>query len=317
MDKGDVDAIGAHCQFPYCNQLDFLPFRCESCKGTYCLNHRTETTHKCPKAGTWTAARRKNSLDKHSSSNNANSTSSPSSLLLGQQQQQEMKCALPACKTQIHTLRNVGVHCASCNRQYCLKHRFRDEHDCANLVPIGARPGLLGFNSGATAAAAAQTEKARLALARLRTWGRDKQSQLASAAKPKSSSSSSSSAARVLALNELKKAATGDAKLAPEKRLYLHVEASAESTTSKLPRGAFFYDKDWTVGRMLDAAARSLQVQNVNNRGGGEEERLRVFHVEGGRLLDFAERLAKVVVSGNTLVLLRGVGPPPPSSPSS
>lgn len=33
MSVGDVEAIGAHCQMPFCHQLDFLPFRCESCKG--------------------------------------------------------------------------------------------------------------------------------------------------------------------------------------------------------------------------------------------------------------------------------------------
>lgn len=33
MATGDVEAIGAHCQMPFCHQLDFLPFRCESCKG--------------------------------------------------------------------------------------------------------------------------------------------------------------------------------------------------------------------------------------------------------------------------------------------
>src|ERR1700761_965141 len=54
----DLEAIGAHCHYEYCNQLDFLPFRCESCKHTYCLDHRTETSHTCPKAGAWAAARR-------------------------------------------------------------------------------------------------------------------------------------------------------------------------------------------------------------------------------------------------------------------
>lgn len=33
MDTGDVEAIGANCQMPFCRQLDLLPFRCESCKG--------------------------------------------------------------------------------------------------------------------------------------------------------------------------------------------------------------------------------------------------------------------------------------------
>lgn len=60
---------------------------------------------------------------------------------------------------------------------------------------------------------------------------------------------------------------------------------------------------------MLDAAAKGLQVQNTNNHGGGEEGKLRVYHVEGGRMLDFGEKVADIVVDGNTLILLRGVGP--------
>ena len=63
---------------------------------------------------------------------------------------------------------------------------------------------------------------------------------------------------------------------------------------------------------MLDEAARSLQVENMNNRGGGEETRLRVFHVEGGRLLEFSEKVGVGLSSGNTIVLLRGVGPAVP-----
>ena len=58
---------------------------------------------------------------------------------------------------------------------------------------------------------------------------------------------------------------------------------------------------------MLDAAAKTLGVVNVNNRGGGEEEKLRVFWIEGGRLLGFGEKLGEVK-SGDTFVLLRGVG---------
>lgn len=77
-----------------------------------------------------------------------------------------------------------------------------------------------------------------------------------------------------------------------------------------------FFNKSWSVGRSLDVAARSLQVENVNNRGGGEDDRLRVYHVEGGRMLDFGEKMADAVRDGNTIVLLRGIGPPPPSSSS-
>jgi hypothetical protein len=30
--KGDVEALGAHCQMEYCHVLDFLPFKCGSCE---------------------------------------------------------------------------------------------------------------------------------------------------------------------------------------------------------------------------------------------------------------------------------------------
>ncbi|KAI9704864.1 MAG: hypothetical protein M1836_006644 [Candelina mexicana] len=152
----------------------------------------------------------------------------------------------------------------------------------------------------------AQTERAKTALSRLRAWGKEKQTAVLPKPKP------SSNAARLVAINQLKKSAKGDDKTPLENRVYLHVEAEANTTTSKYPKGDFFYNKEWSVGRVLDAAAKSLQVQNVNNRGGGEEERLRVFHVEAGRLLEFSEKTGDVFGSGNTMVLLRGVGPAVP-----
>ena len=91
------------------------------------------------------------------------------------------------------------------------------------------------------------------------------------------------------------------------------MEAEAETTKSKFPRGDFWYNKEWSVGRVLDEAARGLQVENVNNRGGGEEQKLRVFHIEGGRLLEFGEKIGLGVTDGNTVVLLRGVGPAVPN----
>ena len=177
-----------------------------------------------------------------------------------------------------------------------MKHRFKDDHACSTLTPLGARPAF-----GAT-----QAQKAGNALARFRAWGKEK------AANAKPAPKQNSVAARMAAVNKLKKVAKGDQKVPVEKRVYLHVEAEAATTKSKLPRGEFFYNTEWSVGRMLDEAAKSLQVQNVNNRGGGEEERLRMFHVEGGRLLEFGEKIGKALVSGNTVVLLRGVGPAVP-----
>lgn len=288
MPDKDLEAIGAHCNYTYCNQLDFLPFRCESCKATYCLEHRTETAHECAHAGEWAKAKRK-----------AESGASTTSAVGGGQRLQAAptQCSHPICKTNINTLNSVGVGCPTCNRQYCLKHRLKEDHACSTLPPLGARQISIAN------AQAQSMDKAKSALARLRVWGKEKQAAVTPKPKP------SSAASRAVALINLKKTAKGDEKIPAEKRVYLHVEAEAATTTSKLPKGDFWYNKEWSIGRMLDAAAKHLQVQNINNRGGGEEEKLRVFHVEGGRLLDFGEKLENVVVNCNMVVLLRGVGP--------
>ncbi|KAI9678489.1 MAG: hypothetical protein M1829_002087 [Trizodia sp. TS-e1964] len=286
----DVEAIGAHCQYSYCNQLDFLPFRCSSCKGKYCLDHRTETAHACPKEGEWAAARRRANLK-----TTANTAPPPSTRTLSPAPPSST-CALPTCSTKIHTSLNLGVHCPTCQRDYCLPHRMSDSHLCSTLTPLGARPAL-----------PSQTDRARIAFAKLRAWGiRARQASTPAPAKPARQSPATAS------LAELKTTATGDAKVPTTSRVYVSVEAEAEAAgpAADHPLGAFFFAREARVGRVLDEAARGLKVRNVNNRGGGEESRLRVFHVEGGRVLGFGERLVEEagVRNGHTLVLLRGLG---------
>ena len=188
-----------------------------------------------------------------------------------------------------------GVHCTTCNRSYCLKHRLTYDHDCKNLTPLGARP----------AAGPTQREKGIAALEKLKAWGAAKK---AAAPKMPQSKSKQQAAREAKEMVELKKSAKGDEKLPVEKRVYLYVEASSDTVTSKIPKGTFFYSAEFSVGRVLDLAAKSLQVANLNNRSESEEDKLRVFHVEGGRLLEFGEKLGKSVQTGNTIVLLRGVG---------
>lgn len=211
----------------------------------------------------------------------------------------EKPCASPKCKTIIGTSLSTAVHCSTCNRDYCLKHRLTEDHDCKNLIPIGARPSR----------SKGQGDAAKVAFGKLKAWG---SAQKASMSRALPKAKPTTAAMRLVTVNNLKKTAKGDEKLPPEKRIFLSVEAEAATTTSKFPSGSFYYSKDWVIGRMLDAAAKSLQVQNINNQGTDEKSKLRVFHVEGGRLLEFNEKIGDALVSGNKIVLLRGVGPAVP-----
>jgi hypothetical protein len=189
---------------------------------------------------------------------------------------------------------------------------MEEDHDCKNIIPLGARPQN---------ALQLQREQGIAAFKRLRAWAeernkrkKDKDAEKSSGSGfsffSKSKSTSASGTGSLPELRELKRTAKGDASIPAQNRIYLHVEASADTTKSKYPTGNFFYNKDWSVGKVLDAAAKALQVQNVNNRGGGEEDKLRVFHVEGGRLLNFSEKIGAHVKTSDMIVLLRGVGDP-------
>ena len=181
---------------------------------------------------------------------------------------------------------------------YCLKHRLREEHDCKNVIPLGAKTG--GAMDMQT-----NKDKIKLGFGRLRSWGKTQQTKLEDRLpKPKLTSA----AVRTAELNKLKREAKGEDKVPTEKRVYLHVEAEKETAKAKFPKANLFFTQEWSVGRMLDDAAKRLQVANVNNMAQSEEQRLRVYHVESGRLLEFSEKLGKCLQSGNTVVLLRGVG---------
>ena len=184
-----------------------------------------------------------------------------------------------------------------------MSHRHEEQHDCKTLTPIGARPSNV-------------QHRAQSALSKLKLWAENKRKEDEKRRAPKKSgflglgknSNSSAAVSAQVELNALKKAAKGDAKVPPEKRLYLHVEASSDTTKARYPTGKFFYSKDISVGRVLDIAAKALMVENVNNRSEKEEDKLRVFHVEGGRLLKFSEKIGDATQNGNMIILLRGVG---------
>jgi AN1-type zinc finger protein 1 len=295
MEVGDVEAIGAHCEV--CRDKDLLPNKCMSCHMILCSKHASESAHNCPKAGEWARQRRLKELGEFRGTTTPKPNHSNSE-----------QCSEPHCKTFIDTPQNPAVRCDGCNHQYCLKHRMREDHDCKNVIPLGARIGANGQVQQSN------KEKLRLGFGRLKTWGKSQQTEVEKrmeSFKPKPKPTSA--AARLAALNQLKKDAKGDDKIPAEKRIYLHVEAEKESTRAKMPQAKLWFNQEWAVGRVLDEATKRLQVPNENNTKDNEADRLRIFHIEGGRVLEYKEKLGQAVQNGNTIVVLKGIGPSAPS----
>ena len=48
----ELPDLGVHCAVTTCNQLDFLPVKCDACKSRYCNDHWTYDAHTCPQKHT-------------------------------------------------------------------------------------------------------------------------------------------------------------------------------------------------------------------------------------------------------------------------
>ena len=97
--------LGRHCALDSCHRLDFLPFECDRCHHSFCLDHRTPHTHSC------TAP--------------APPEPQPASLAKLSHMNPH-RCSESACRRRELT----ANHCRNCGLNFCLAHRFPTQHTC-------------------------------------------------------------------------------------------------------------------------------------------------------------------------------------------
>lgn len=142
-DSMEFEHVGLHCSFEGCNQRDFLPFKCDICKRSFCGDHRTYTSHSCSGAN----FKDKTSIDcplcnksilltmadnpdtiweQHYMNSCVPSTGA------GSAKPVTKSCARNGCRVTL-SLSNT-MTCSKCHRTVCLTHRIPEEHGCSALV---------------------------------------------------------------------------------------------------------------------------------------------------------------------------------------
>ncbi|KAG6556131.1 hypothetical protein Mapa_002072 [Marchantia paleacea] len=128
--------LGAPCADEYCHQLDFLPFKCDSCLKVFCLEHRSYKAHECSKVNlkdnvvivcpTCTGTVKKVAgeseevtLKKHNLDDSCSSAGRPAP---------KARCPVPRCREELKFSNTYS--CKSCGSNICLKHRFASDHAC-------------------------------------------------------------------------------------------------------------------------------------------------------------------------------------------
>lgn len=135
--EADLMGLGQHCSVPDCQQIDFLPFTCDCCTNVFCLDHRTYTAHKCPKAG-----------NKQTEVIVCPMCAKAIKLTVGQDPNlafeahtregcdptnyarvhKKPRCPVPNCKEKLASINTY--HCKTCGQKVCLKHRHGEDHNC-------------------------------------------------------------------------------------------------------------------------------------------------------------------------------------------
>jgi len=110
-DYSNDNQIGKHCDYPCCNQIDYLNFHCNVCGKNLCkLHYHHELS--CPFAKN----KEEENIKKKKLEFNYQIT----------------KCDF--CKCEIKNM--DPVQCQFCKKLFCLKHKLESDHDCPSTKKI-------------------------------------------------------------------------------------------------------------------------------------------------------------------------------------
>lgn len=136
--------LGKNCNLKGCNQLDFLPIKCDACSNTYCSSHYQYCNHTCEKANgrdnqvpvcplcSKPVPLRRGQLPDITVSNHIDQYCSRNDKLKEHQRERNKpKSNLAACSFESCRQKDViYLECSDCNLKFCIKHRHPSDHVC-------------------------------------------------------------------------------------------------------------------------------------------------------------------------------------------
>jgi len=130
--------VGKHCDHATCHQRDFLPFTCELCKKTLCLEHRDFADHSCikieeqlaestvpvcpvcdkPVSKKYPTEDNNIVISRHWDNGECSNKAKP-------KKSNKLRCHHAGCNQS-----KLLLDCKSCQQSYCLTHRLQEDHTC-------------------------------------------------------------------------------------------------------------------------------------------------------------------------------------------
>lgn len=229
-------------------------------------------------------------------------------------------------------LETIGARCHVCSRQdflpfscphcthtFCLSHSSELNHGCtasskATNTSSSSTTGVARIESGPslkqlqdehlsrrTSPDPRTVQKARQVPSRAATDALERLKSMTAGFMIRGKSSTLVQSTAVLA--RLKREAKGDSGMPVPRRLYLFVSRAVPPRTPM----SYFVDREWRVGRVLDAIARDLGMVNENARTRDESKRLHLLY--DGLVLEPSQQVGTLVKEAGEILIFRGTRP--------
>ncbi|GBC07236.1 hypothetical protein RclHR1_07320009 [Rhizophagus clarus] len=200
---------------------------------------------------------------------------------------EKQKCFIAECRNKSEGGVMVYVICDGCGEAFCLRHRHPPAHQCESLD-------------------VASNEKAKRRVLAEELISKYKKK---SASKSDNTGSTSKNVTtnkpqkknKKIEVMKLKSKAQGDSSIPASTRVYLSVDFPHDSKVSNKP---MFFNKEWTIGKVLDKIAAAGKVTNNNNKLPLDDpNRLILVNKETGNMLEMDKKLGEIVENGDNIYL--------------
>uniref|UniRef100_A0A0N4ZMU8 AN1-type domain-containing protein n=1 Tax=Parastrongyloides trichosuri TaxID=131310 RepID=A0A0N4ZMU8_PARTI len=129
--------LGEHCGFSECRKLDFLPMKCDACSNCFCSDHIQYFGHQCKKGFAkdnqvpiCPLCNKPVPVGKNEDINNIMNNHIENGCKEIRKKIYTNACNANRCKKK----ELVPIKCVKCNLNYCISHRFPNDHDCDNKI---------------------------------------------------------------------------------------------------------------------------------------------------------------------------------------
>jgi len=275
---------GKHCSFDECKQFDFLPFQCEACNKTFCLQHRLQRDHKC--------------TEKENENINIIPTCPICNQLIDIKLNEDMNLKInqhidsqcqdyvivenkkPACAYTKCKAMKAPIECKACHKFFCPQHRFPSDHECTHYNEDNSNSNNDLNKRGKDLLASYGIVKPNI---------------------PKPNSNNNYNVDMSKERLRMKNVAIGNKNVELQHRFYVHVLFSKTINKKEI---TMFFNKNKTVGRVLDEICNERRIKNENHNPQSNKLIVECVRTNGSLPLDVSlELLQPEVMSGDTLLI--------------